>query len=42
VAQGPRPSSPLNRGDPGYDPLFAYGYGLTYADRVEIPALPES
>ena len=35
-------SSPLNRGDPGYDPLFAYGCGLTYADRVEIPALPES
>jgi beta-glucosidase len=39
---GTQASSPLNRGDPGYDPLFAYGYGLTYADRVEIPALPES
>ena len=21
---------PINVGDPGYDPLFAYGYGLTY------------
>ena len=20
---------PINVGDPGYDPLFAYGYGLT-------------
>lgn len=33
--------SPLNVGDPGYDPLFAYGYGLTYADKVEVPVLPE-
>jgi len=23
--------TPLNRGDAGYDPLFAYGYGLSYA-----------
>jgi beta-glucosidase len=36
------PASSPNRGDPGDDPLFAYGYGLTYADRVDIPALPES
>lgn len=21
---------PVNVGDPGYDPLFAYGFGLTY------------
>ncbi len=21
---------PINYGDPNYDPLFAYGYGLTY------------
>lgn len=31
----------LNRGDPGYDPLFAYGYGLAYGDRTEVPALSE-
>jgi beta-glucosidase len=31
----------LNRGQPGYDPLFAYGYGLTYADRVSLPRLSE-
>ncbi|HVR44747.1 MAG TPA: exo 1,3/1,4-beta-D-glucan glucohydrolase [Thermoanaerobaculia bacterium] len=30
----------LNRGDASYDPLFPYGYGLTYADRVELPELP--
>jgi beta-glucosidase len=33
---------PPNRGEPGPDPLFAYGYGLTYRDRVELPALPEA
>jgi beta-glucosidase len=33
-------SSP-NWGDPGYDPLFAYGYGLAYTDQVEVPVLPE-
>ena len=28
----PRPNAqlPINVGDAGYDPLFAYGYGLTY------------
>ncbi|WP_374469990.1 exo 1,3/1,4-beta-D-glucan glucohydrolase [Phenylobacterium sp.] len=31
----------LNRGDRGYDPLFAYGYGLTYRDRRPLAALPE-
>ena len=30
-------SLPLNKEDAGYDPLFAYGYGLSYAD--EAPAL---
>ena len=29
--------TPLNRGDPNYDPLFAFGYGLTAADRVDVP-----
>lgn len=24
---------PLNRGDSNYDPLFAYGYGLSYGDK---------
>jgi beta-glucosidase len=26
----------LNVGDPNYDPLFAYGYGLSYADNVRM------
>ncbi|WP_019831487.1 glycoside hydrolase family 3 protein [Sphingomonas sp. PR090111-T3T-6A] len=30
-----------NVGQPGYDPLFAYGYGLTYADHKAIPQLSE-
>ncbi|USI71953.1 glycoside hydrolase family 3 protein [Sphingomonas morindae] len=30
-----------NVGQPGYDPLFAYGYGLTYASRTSVPTLPE-
>jgi beta-glucosidase len=33
--------TPLNRGDAGYDPLFAYGYGLTYADAGEVSQLSE-
>ena len=33
--------TPLNEGDAGYDPLFAYGYGLTYEDRVGLGLLPE-
>ena len=33
--------TPLNRGDPNYDPLFAYGYGLTYADNGDLQALSE-
>ena len=31
----------LNRGDKGYDPQFAYGYGLTYRDKVRLGALSE-
>ena len=31
--------SVLNRGGAGYDPLFAYGFGMTYADRIELPSL---
>ena len=31
----------LNRGQAGYDPLFAYGFGLTYADQGELPRLDE-
>ena len=33
--------TPLNSGDPGYDPLFAYGYGLRYADKGDLPQLSE-
>ena len=31
----------LNWGQQPYDPLFPYGFGLTYADHVTLPALPE-
>lgn len=33
--------TPLNRGDANYDPLFPYGYGLTYADAGNVPQLSE-
>jgi beta-glucosidase len=33
--------TPLNVGDANYDPLFAYGFGLTYADKGELAKLPE-
>ncbi|MDP3801891.1 MAG: exo 1,3/1,4-beta-D-glucan glucohydrolase [Brevundimonas sp.] len=33
--------APLNRGEPGYDPQFAYGYGLSYARPATVPALAE-
>jgi beta-glucosidase len=33
--------TPQNRGDAGYDPLFPFGFGLTYRDRVGAPALSE-
>ena len=32
---------PLNVGTPGYDPQFAYGYGLTYVDKGDIAPLSE-
>jgi beta-glucosidase len=32
---------PLNVGTEGYDPLFAYGYGLTYEDVGDVPHLSE-
>ena len=31
----------LNYGDADYDPLFAYGHGLTYGDEVEVAELSE-
>ena len=31
----------VNRGDQNYDPLFAYGYGLSYADQVSLGILLE-
>lgn len=33
--------TPLNRGDKDYNPLFAYGYGLTYQDKSKVGTLPE-
>ena len=33
--------TPLNVGDPGYDPLFAYGFGLTSKDKGDLARLPE-
>ena len=33
--------TPLNVGDEDYDPLFAYGFGLTYQDKTTIGELPE-
>ncbi|TCM17083.1 exo-1,4-beta-glucosidase [Novosphingobium sp. PhB165] len=30
-----------NVGQPGYDPQFAYGYGLTYKDHTAVPQLSE-
>ena len=32
---------PLNVGQPGYDPQFAYGYGLTYAQPTRVGTLSE-
>ena len=32
----------LNKRDPGYDPLFPLGYGLTYASRATVPPLDET
>lgn len=33
---------PLNIGDPGYDPQFPFGYGLTYGAHVRVGALDET
>ncbi len=33
--------TPLNVGDVGYDPLFAYGFGLTTRDRDTLSQLPK-
>jgi len=33
--------SPQNVDEPGYDPEFAYGYGLTYATATQTPVLSE-
>ncbi|MDP3801818.1 exo 1,3/1,4-beta-D-glucan glucohydrolase [Brevundimonas sp.] len=33
--------TPLNHGEPEYDPQFAYGYGLTYARPGGVPRLSE-
>ena len=33
--------TPLNVGDENYDPLFAYGYGPSYANPVAVGELPE-
>ncbi len=32
----------VNVGDADYDPLFAYGYGLTFADKGDLTLLPET
>lgn len=32
----------LNRRDPNYDPLFPFGYGLTYAHGATVPQLSEA
>jgi len=33
--------TPLNAGQPGYDPQFAYGYGLSYRQPAQLTRLPE-
>jgi beta-glucosidase len=33
---------PLNAGQPGYDPQFAYGYGLSYARPARVGVLSET
>jgi beta-glucosidase len=32
----------LNAGQPNYDPLFAYGYGLDYLQHVDVPKLDDT
>jgi beta-glucosidase len=36
------PDQVVNRGDPSYNPLFPYGYGLTYAEPKELGELVEN
>ncbi|WP_332659154.1 glycoside hydrolase family 3 protein [Brevundimonas sp.] len=38
---GDAAGAPLNRGDPGYDPQFAYGYGLSYSAPAPVGMLSE-
>ncbi|RST32172.1 glycoside hydrolase family 3 protein [Sphingomonas ginkgonis] len=33
--------TPLNKGQAGYDPQFAFGYGLSYAQSARVGTLPE-
>lgn len=33
---------PLNLDDADYSPLFAYGYGLSYEDKISVPPLSET
>jgi beta-glucosidase len=33
--------APLNVGQEGYDPLYAFGFGMTYTDKAETAPLPE-
>jgi beta-glucosidase len=33
--------TPLNVGDANYDPLFAFGYGLRYGEKGDVPQLSE-
>ena len=35
-------ASSLNKNDSFYDPLFTYGYGLTYKDNINLEDLSES
>ena len=35
------PNQTVNYGDKDYDPLFAYGYGLTYQDQTNVAQLSE-
>lgn len=34
--------TPLNKGGANYDPLFAYGYGLSYKNNVKVAKLDET
>jgi beta-glucosidase len=34
--------TPLNAGDPDYDPLFPLGFALSYRKSVDLPQLDET